>query len=81
MAMRTSKEKKNYSQTHTPQETNKQQTNKKTKKTTTKKKKRFDQHATLHVQHTFFFFFLDITLQFAVTARQADDVKLPIFNS
>ena len=29
----------------------------------------------------FLFFFLYITLQFAVTALQVDDVKLPLFNS
>lgn len=69
MAMRASKEKKNYSQTHTPQETNKEQTNKKTKKTTTKKKGLTNMQ--LYTCSTLSFF-LYITLQFAVTARHCE---------
>ena len=74
--------KKNYSQTHTPQETNKQQTNKKTKKQPQKNIYIDLTNMQLYTCSTIFlFFFLYITLQFVVTALQVDDVKLPLFNS
>ena len=74
MAMRASKEKKNtHKLTHIPQETNKQQPQKKKKGLT---------NMQLYTCSTLFpFFLLYIILQFAVTARQVDDVKIPIFNS
>ena len=79
MAMRASKETKNtHKLTHIPQETNKQQPQKKK----TQKKKKGLTNMQLYTCSTLFpFFLLYIILQSAVTARQVDDVKIPILNS
>ena len=71
------KRKKNYTQTHTPHKTNKQKDQRK-KHTHTHNKTIGLNNVQLYMCRTLFFW--SITLQFAVTARQVDDGKIPIFD-
>ena len=76
MAMRASKEKKiTHKHTHPIKQTNKKT---KEKKTHTHNKTIGLNNVQLYMCRTLFFW--SITLQFAVTARQVDDGKIPIFD-
>ena len=68
-----------HKHTHPKKQTNNKQT-KRPKKQPQKKNQIWPTCNFTRAAH-FFFFFLYITLQFAVIARQVDDVKIPIFNS